>query len=65
MALSNSSLEAKIISELQARGFVTTGEHAQAANMAAAIAAAVVAEITENAQVVVSGGSSAGTYQVT
>lgn len=65
MALSSGSLESKIVSELQARGFTTEGEHAMAAQMAAAIAAAVVEEITSNAQVVIASGSSAGTYAVT
>lgn len=65
MALSSGSLENKIVSELQARGFITEGEHAKAALMAAAIAAAVIDEITSNAQVVIASGSSAGTYAVT
>ena len=65
MAISNSSLEAKILAQLEAQGIVTTGEHAKAALMAAAIAAAVVEEITTNAQVVIASGSSAGTYAVT
>ncbi|GIU12868.1 MULTISPECIES: hypothetical protein [Shewanella] len=64
MALSQSSLESKLVSELESRGFVTTGPHAFAGKMAEAIAAAVVAEITSNAQVQVTGGSSAGTYKV-
>ncbi|MEL4300080.1 hypothetical protein ACE02Z_00475 [Shewanella xiamenensis] len=64
MALSNGSLEAKIISELQAQGFTTTGEYAFAGKMAAAIAKAVTDEITANADVVVTAGSSAGTYKV-
>ncbi|MGS0824822.1 hypothetical protein ACVBIO_03340 [Shewanella sp. 0m-8] len=64
MALSQSSLKGKIVSELEARGFTANGEHAFAAKMAEAIAAAVVAEITSNAQVQVTGGSSSGTYKV-
>lgn len=64
MALSDSSLKGRIISELQAKGFVTEGEHAFVGKMAEAIAAAVVAEITSNAQVQVTGGSSAGSYKV-
>ncbi len=64
MALSDSSLKSRLVNELEARGFVTTGEHAFAAKMAEAIAVAVVAEITSNAQVQVTGGSSAGTYKV-
>lgn len=64
MALSSGSLEAKIISELQAQGFITEGDHAYAGKMAAAIAKAVIDEITANADVQVTAGSSAGTYKV-
>ncbi|MEL4243335.1 hypothetical protein [Shewanella xiamenensis] len=64
MALSNGSLESKIIRELQAQGFTTEGPHAFAGKMAAAIAKAVIDEITANADVVVTAGSSAGTYKV-
>lgn len=64
MALSAGSLESKIINELQARGFVTAGQHAMAGQMAAAIAKAVIDEITANAQVNVTSGSSSGTYKV-
>ncbi|KEK29145.1 hypothetical protein [Shewanella xiamenensis] len=64
MALSNGSLESKIINELQAQGFTTDGTHAFAGKMAAAIAKAVIDEITANADVVVTAGSSAGTYKV-
>ncbi len=41
------------------------GEHAQASKFAIAVANAVVDEITQNAKVPVTGGSSAGTYNVT
>ncbi|WP_338725708.1 hypothetical protein V8687_18345 [Shewanella baltica] len=64
MALSNGSLQSKIISELQAQGFNTEGEHAFAGKMAAAIAKAVIDEITANADVQVTTGSSSGTYKV-
>ncbi len=64
MALDPSSLKAKIVAQLEAKGFVVTGEFAKSADMAEAIAIAVVAEIIENAQVVVTSGSSAGTYKV-
>jgi len=64
MAISKSSLKNKIESELESAGFVLTGEHAQASAMAQAIANAIIDEITSNAQVVVAGGSSSGTYQV-
>jgi len=45
-------------------GFVLTGEHSQASAMAQAIASAVIDEITSNAIVKVSGGSSSGSYSV-
>lgn len=64
MALSQSSLKSKIETQLQNAGFVLTGEHSRASAMAQAIATAVVDEITSNAQVIVAGGSSSGTYQV-
>jgi len=51
MALSASVLEALIISELQSQGFITTGTHAFAQKMAAAVAAAVVTHITTSAVV--------------
>ena len=64
MALSSQSLTTKIVAELESKGFVTQGEHAQIANLAEAIALAVVDEMTNNAQVVVTKGSSAGSYKV-
>jgi hypothetical protein len=64
MALSKSSLKSKIVTNLQAQGFTTDGQHAYAAKMAEAIANAVIDEITSNGQVVVTGGSSSGTYKV-
>ncbi|XAG86257.1 hypothetical protein MRM63_13785 [bacterium 19MO03SA05] len=64
MGLSKSSLKSKLVSELQAQGFETQGQYAMAAKMAEAIANAVIDEITENAEVSVTSGSSAGTYQV-
>jgi hypothetical protein len=64
MALSKASLKSKIVANLQAQGFTTEGPHAYAAKMAEAIANAVIDEITSNGQVVVTGGSSSGTYKV-
>ncbi|MEZ8382160.1 hypothetical protein AB4166_02680 [Vibrio splendidus] len=64
MALSKTSLKQKLETELKAQGFVLDGEFAMAGMMAEAIANAVVDEITQNAQVEVTGGSSAGTYKV-
>ncbi|MFM2601776.1 hypothetical protein [Vibrio diabolicus] len=65
MAMSKASLKEKLESELQAQGFVLTGEFAMAGKMAEAIANAVYDEITQNAEVSVNGGSSAGNYKVT
>ena len=64
MAISKGSLKQKIETELKAKGFVLDGEFAMAGMMAEAIANAVVDEITQNADVKVTGGSSAGTYKV-
>lgn len=64
MALSKSALKSKIVKEMNARGFVTDGEFAKGADLAEAIANAVVDEITTNAMVTVDKGSSAGSYQV-
>ncbi|MEZ8542718.1 hypothetical protein AB6C74_07725 [Vibrio splendidus] len=64
MALSKTSLKQKLETELKAKGFVLDGEFAMAGMMAEAIANAVVDEITQNAQVEVTGASSSGNYQV-
>ncbi len=65
MALNPATLKGLIITELQAKGFATEGEHSKNADLAEAIAKAVVTHITTMAVVPVSGGSSAGNYQVT
>ena len=65
MAITKASLKTKLEAELTAQGFQLTGEFAMASKMAEAIANAVIDEITQNAQVVVTKGSSAGSYQVT
>ncbi|EHR6439686.1 hypothetical protein CV742_19620 [Vibrio parahaemolyticus] len=65
MAMSKASLKAKLESELQAQGFVLTGEFAMAGKMAEAIANAVYDEITQNAKVNVIDGSSKGQYSIT
>ncbi|WJG27189.1 hypothetical protein QSU96_05580 [Vibrio furnissii] len=64
MALSKASLKERLITELQAQGFVTEGEHAMAQKMAEAIANAVVDEITVNAKVDIKSGSSAGKWEI-
>ncbi|QFT40104.1 MULTISPECIES: hypothetical protein [unclassified Vibrio] len=64
MALSKSSLEARIEAVFKRYGFKTHGTNAFAFVVSKAIAEAVVDEIQQNAQVPVTGGSSAGTYKV-
>ncbi|EKO3495988.1 hypothetical protein LO872_002668 [Vibrio fluvialis] len=64
MALSKASLKERLITELQAQGFVTEGEHAMAQKMAEAIANAVVDEITVNSKVDIKSGSSAGKWEI-
>ncbi len=64
MTLSKVSLTVKLETELKAQGFVLDGEFAMAGKFAEAIANAVVDEITQNAKVEVTGGSSTGTYKV-
>lgn len=65
MALSKAQLKNRIISEMQSQGATATGEHSWVTRMAEAIANAVVDEVQANAQVPVTGGSSAGQYKVT
>ena len=64
MALSKSQLKGRIVSEMQAQGATASGEHSWVNRMAEAIANAVVDEVQANADVPVTGGSSAGTYKV-
>jgi hypothetical protein len=64
MPLDKSALKAKIIKEMNGKGIVTEGEFAKAADLAEAIANAVVDEIVMNALVVIDTGSSAGSYKV-
>jgi len=63
MALDSSALQTLVESKLTAAGFDLTKAPATSL-MAQAIAEAVVEHVTANAQVIVSGGSSAGTYSV-
>jgi predicted transcriptional regulator len=65
MPISNGSLKAKIVKEMNGKGMVTEGEFAKAADLAEAIANAVVDEITTNGLVVIDKGSSAGSYKIT
>ncbi|MCG9228043.1 hypothetical protein L3X65_02515 [Vibrio diabolicus] len=64
MAMSKESLKQKLESELEAQGFVLSGEFAMAGKMAEAIANAVYDEITQNAKVDVTSGSSKGQYSI-
>lgn len=64
MALSKGALKGRIITEMEALGATSTGEHSWVERMAEALANAVVDEIQSNAQVPVTSGSSAGTYKV-
>ncbi len=63
MPLSQESLKQRIIEALEERSF-KQGEHSRLTILADAIAQAVVDEIQANAKVIVSGGSSSGTYDV-
>lgn len=64
MALSKGQLKNRIVSEMQSQGATASGGHSWVNRMAEAIANAVVDEIQANAEVPVTGGSSAGTYKV-
>ncbi|SJN58731.1 hypothetical protein RND59_19835 [Vibrio ruber] len=64
MALDKTSLKDKIINELKKQKFVTEGTHARSEELATALANAIVDEIQENAEAIVSGGSSAGQWPV-
>lgn len=65
MPISNDALKAKIVKEMNGKGMVTEGEFAKAADLAEAIANAIVDEITTNGLVVIDKGSSAGSYKIT
>lgn len=64
MALSKTQLKSRIVAEMEAAGASASGEHSWVERFAEALANAVVDEIQSNAEVPVSGGSSAGTYKV-
>ncbi|WP_061008764.1 hypothetical protein [Vibrio sp. CUB2] len=64
MAMGKESLKQKLENELQAQGFVLTGEFAMAGKMVEAIANAVYDEITQNAKADVTSGSSKGQYSI-
>lgn len=64
MALDKDSLKGRIVSNMVSAGANAQGEHSWVEKMAEAIAEAVIDEVTENAQVEVTTGNSAGTYNV-
>jgi hypothetical protein len=64
MPLDKGALKAKIIKEMNGKGIITEGEFAKAADLAEAIANAVIDEIMTNAMVVIDKGSSAGSYKI-
>ncbi|GEK15205.1 hypothetical protein [Aliivibrio fischeri] len=64
MASSDKDLQAFLEEELKAEGFVLDSEFAMAGKFAKAVAKAVVKERTQNAEVIIDKGSSAGTYKV-
>ncbi|EGQ9177749.1 hypothetical protein J4H56_07470 [Vibrio alginolyticus] len=64
MSMSKESLKQKLENELEAQGFVLTGDFAMAGKMAEAIANAVYDEITQNAKADVTSGSSKGQYSI-
>ncbi|GAB6264529.1 hypothetical protein [Photobacterium sp. R1] len=65
MPLDQERLKASIVSKMEAEGAVATGEYSWVNKLATVISAAVVEEITTNAQVAVTSGSSQGNWPVT
>lgn len=63
MALTSASLKTKIVDEMEIL-FGVADVPGDLADFAEALAKAIVDEITTNADVTVTGGSSAGTYPV-
>jgi phage replication-related protein YjqB (UPF0714/DUF867 family) len=64
MAMDANKLEDLIINKLEDAGFKTSGKHAYAKVMVNAVAEAVVEHISNQAEVSVTSGSSAGIYKV-
>ncbi|MUK70180.1 hypothetical protein [Aliivibrio fischeri] len=64
MASNDKDLQAFLEEELKAEGFVLDSEFAMAGKFAKAVAKAVVKERTQNAEVIIDKGSSAGAYKV-
>ena len=64
MSLDKAELATRIESEMVAQGATATGEHSWVTKLSVAVANAVIDEIHANAEVPVTSGSSAGTYNV-
>lgn len=64
MALSQQSLEKKIINGMVAQGANASGDYSWVQKMAQVISTAVIEEITTSAKAVVASGSSAGRWPV-
>ena len=64
MALNPSSTVSAAMGKLRAKGFVTDNSHAQQQVMVEAVVEAVIEAILKDAQVIVAGGSSSGSYKV-
>ncbi len=65
MALTQAALATKIKDEIEANAGKSADDPTELDNFAQALAKAIVDELKANAQVVVAGGSSAGTYGIT
>lgn len=65
MAINESATISNAISKLTAKGFGTSHPEWKGDDMVEAIVEAVFEEIKANADVIVTGGSSSGTYKIT
>ncbi|AGB11040.1 TPA: hypothetical protein ACPVYA_004270 [Vibrio parahaemolyticus] len=65
MALDSDKTTDKALTKLQAAGFVVDGEFSKQREFVQAIVEAVIEDIQADAEVQVTGGSSAGSYKVT
>ncbi|MEZ8483110.1 hypothetical protein [Vibrio splendidus] len=64
MALDSDKTTEKALTKLQGAGFVVDGEFSRQRDFVKAIVEAVMEDIKADAEVQVTGGSSAGTYKV-
>lgn len=65
MALDSDKTTDKALTKLQEAGFVVDGEFSKQREFVQAIVEAVIEDIKDDAEVAVTGGSSAGSYKVT